>query len=174
MNKRSKVSAVAALGIAAAAVGIGAVVSGNAMAGSGDPALDAATVTLIAPSPDGSGDYVECTLDLELPAGDGSAGVVWGEAVVPAASGTGEPQELGEVQGSYTVNSDGTVVGGDGSEIPIPVDEIAIAESVQGVSAVGVITPADAAGELEMIEVGDARQGTPEECAALGAGVPTP
>ena len=168
MNKRSKVSVVAALGIAAAAVGVGAVVSGNAMAGSGDPVTEAATITLLAPSPDGSGDIVECTVDLE------ASGVVWGEAVVPDASSTGEPQELGELQGSFSVSSDGTIIGGDGSEVPIPVGDITIGESIQGVTAVGVVTPVGEAGEPELIELDDARPGTPEECAALGAGVPAP
>jgi hypothetical protein len=166
MNKRNNIFAGCSVVVALSAVGVGALVSSNAMAASEDPTGAPVTIGLISIADDGSA--FECRFDAaEFP------GFVPVEANVASALELSGVAPL-VVDGSVTADG-GAVAGGVVVESgPVAIDSDAPADlgdleawgtaSLNGsVDAFQVTT----GGEVEAIEV---RQGTPAECEEAAAG----
>ena len=148
MTQRNNIFAGCSVLIALGAVGVGVVVSSNAMAASAGSADEAVTIGMVTIGDDGSA--FECTFDAdELP------------AFAPSFQETGGPAVGGSATaGGGVVSSSGSIVAEDG--VPVDLGEL---------QATGTASPGDdlgafqvlADGELQPIEV---RQGTEAECTA--------
>ncbi len=155
MKQRHMFIGLAVLGTAAP-IAIGALVTGNAMAADGVGDAVVASISMIAPDPDGEGS-IECTVDgidmsgEEVLVGGGiEVGVpglpVDADAEVFSVTVSGEGQLVeGQIDAGQIVEGEGTIIGQVG------------ATSVDG----------EASFELVPFDFGDIRQGTAEECAAL-------
>lgn len=186
-NKRNSKLAVLAVAVAASAIGAGAVVSGNAMAGS-DPA-DTATdsVSVVSLGVDGEGEAIECSFDgADLPGVFGSSAAVAEASVGEIAVGElaegavidGEaiqvfPESGDSVGGqSFSVSVSGEVT--EGEVLPTELGEL-MEEGSASAGSVSADAEAIPVGELpegmQVINAGDARQGTPEECAEILKGM---
>lgn len=191
-NKRNSKLAVLAVAVAASAIGAGAVVSGNAMAGS-DPA-DTATdsVSVVSLGVGGDGEAIECSFDgVDMNGVFGSTGAVEASAGLESAVGeiaVGELAEGAVINGeavqvfpssgddatgqSFSVSVSGEVV--EGEALPAELGDLVESGSVDAgsISAEAEVLPA---GELpegfQVINAGDAREGTPEECAEILKGL---
>lgn len=160
MKQRNKLFAGLSRAVAGAAIGAGAIVSANAMAASGEEA-PADVLTMISVSSDG-GQPVQCTFEGDevtrilgdipgaIPVAPGGGTI----NVISADVANGEPPEGfdGQIVGTGTITGmgDGDVVQIDEGGLPLP--ELQLPEGLP---------------EIEVISADDAREGTPEECAAM-------
>ncbi|MDO8363273.1 MAG: hypothetical protein Q7V88_10290 [Actinomycetota bacterium] len=170
MKQRNKLFAGLSLAVAGAAIGAGAIVSANAMAASGDDAPPTDVLTMISMSSDGS-QPVQCTFSGEEAAtiiGDMPLPVPTDDIAKLEANGgpititNGQPPEGFDGQiitGTGTVISTGTITaaGGEGGIVQIgegglPLPELSLPEGMP---------------EPVLISADEAREGTPEECAAM-------
>ena len=191
-NKRNSKLAVLAVAVAASAIGAGAVVSGNAMAGS-DPA-DTATdsVSVVSLGVGGEGEAIECSFDgADLNGVFGSTGAEQAAAGLESAVGEVAVGELsegavidGEVMQSLPSSGEDTtgqsfsvsVSGGmtEGEALPAELGDLvesgsAVAGSISGEAE--AIPVGELPEGFQVINAGDARQGTAEECAEILKGM---
>lgn len=138
--------------VAGAAVGAGAVASGNAMAGDDAPPADEGTVEVVTGWVDLNGEAgaFSCTFDgVDLDAVFSTAGTIDGLGTVDTAEGGG------------------VVVGATGI---VPADADGAFEVIEGSLPVGVVGDAvviDEAVEIDAASATEVREGTPEECAEV-------
>ena len=185
MNKRNNNNKLAALAVAvaASAIGAGAVVSGNAMAGSNP--VDTATDSVSVVSLDADG-AIQCSFDgvdlpalvknagagLESPVGAIAVGELTDAAVVKGQVMQALPVPGDAATGqSFTVTVGGVVPGGEA----LPSDATIVDLAAEGSGSAGTISVVPSAHELpeglQPISVADARQGTADECADMLAGL---
>lgn len=154
MQKKHGITvALASLSAATASIVSGALVSQHAVADADAPPK--ATVTVVHGTTDGSGAY-SCTFDdLALPE-PGSA-VGQGTGATAVGGGAGEPAF---VRGHLEVRSDGASAA------------IASAGGTFGMSVTAEDGPEGPGVPPVRVDLGEAREGTPEECAAVRADLP--
>jgi hypothetical protein len=148
MSKRNTVFGGLALVVAGAAVAGGAAVSSSAMADGGSPKDELNTVHMISITDDG--EAIECTFEnVDLPTFIDAPAGNGGSVVAVSGSGT--------INGSLPIGEPSAV---EGEAVIVTSTATALPGGGQGV----VLLSAD-----------DARQGTPEECAAMNPmATPTP
>lgn len=190
--KRNSLFGAAAIFVAGAAIGGGAIVSQQAMAtDTPEAATDSVTIGMVS----SDGDAVQCTftgadaadlMPIEIPAPEGgtpaidgqtgmgsiSGAAVAGDGALPEFDGTaGKPVEIAVPAGSESVS--GVAVSGDGALPEFDAtsgegSEVVAVESGAVVAGHGALPEFDmSSGEpAEIIEM-QTREGTSEECAAL-------
>lgn len=155
MKTRNKILTLASLGISGAAVAAGALVTSSAMAATATP--DKADVAVVAVSFDGK-DAIRCEYDdIQLPPvppGDAGTHIVGTaeEGVVTTSGG-------GELPGAPTLSKGGVVAVIDAK----PVDP----SQIPGVPGDATLVEGKLPEGTVVISSDDAREGTPQECAAL-------
>lgn len=168
MKKRNTIMAGMTLGVSAAAIWAGVLVTSSAIAS--EPASDEANVTMLAPDPDGDG-AISCQfdgVDIEVAVATASA------TALPVGSTPADGQVIsGVVSASATAlpegsaPADGQVISGTGT-IQDPGGLLEDSGTVTVESSGGLPV-------LVVVNGGEVRPGTPEECAALQPeGIPAP
>ncbi|HAP76025.1 MAG TPA: hypothetical protein DCR14_08090 [Acidimicrobiaceae bacterium] len=156
--------------VAGAAIGAGAVASGNAMAGSDAPPSDEGTVEVITgvASIDGSSDAFSCTFEnVEL-------------ADIFEVSELPMPADIDAIDGIDGIDGGGVAVAVGVDEVfEVSLDSLPEGVEMGETGYVGVPIEIDADSlpvieGVEMIDPADVREGTAEECAGvLAGGLPT-
>ncbi len=174
MQHRHKFIGLAVLGTAAP-IALGALITGNAMAADGASDAVVASVSMIAPDPDGEGS-IECTVDGIDMSGEavlvGSSGAfeVAPELALPADGEVFSVSVSGESQVAEGQVFEGQIIEGELVEGELVEVEFVEGEVIEGtVIGQGGAIPIDGEASFEMVpfDFGDIRQGTAEECAAL-------
>jgi hypothetical protein len=162
-----------ALLVAAGAIGVGVMVSTNAMAAQGDPGNQPVTIGMVTVG--SNGDAFECTFDAASVPGLIGPAVVGGGATVhvgatsAGANSAGAPPAGAVVvsaSGSQSLPTDGTLP----TAIPVPLGSGVI--TLQGTAAADGTSSVSQVGADGTVTPVKVRQGTAAECAAAQQGVP--
>jgi hypothetical protein len=172
MKKRNKIVAVTSIAVGATAIVTGALMTSNAMASTPNPLK--ASVSVVASDPDGEG-AISCQFDdVELPVGPtlSATASLSGPVTVEGSTATaGGPEGP-----SFHVEAGTAQSGTPGLEPPAgaPIVGGIHVSAVAGEQPPGLTAVAAAVGDGQppagLLELGDARPGTPEECAAFRPG----
>jgi hypothetical protein len=178
-NKHNNKLAVLAAAVAVSAIGVGAVVSGNAMAGS-DPAQTATdSVSVVSLGADGAGEAIECTFEgADLPGVFGTASSaeapspVVDEESFQVSPDSPDSDSDGVTGQGFSVSVDGVVTESAVTETEeLPTDLGQLVEEGSASPASNSDAAAVPATELpegvHVIDAAKARQGTADECADM-------